>query len=146
MKKALHAYLRAVMRCALFGLVVWSLFGALMYWPVNIILMTAFGFVISAALVFSPYLLFPAAGYRVRRLLYFAPVLIFWSLRAYNFYMLYTGRYVEMAFSAHSTIFRAWHTKVAECFIVLGVCISIYRSYKTFYDSDPVEELLKGQP
>lgn len=143
MKNALFVYLLAVTRTALYGLATWSLPGALTGWPASVILAMAQAFTITASLAFSPYLLFPVAGYRVRQFLYFAPVLVIWSLRGYDFYMLYTGQFVETVFSPDGSIFRAWHARVVECLIVPGVCYSIYRRYKTFYDSDPVEELLQ---
>lgn len=143
MKNALFVYLLAVIRTALFGLATWSLLGALKGWPVSTILAMAQAFAITASLAFSPYLLFPVAGYRVRQFLYFAPVLVIWILRGYDFYKLYSGQFVELSIALDGSIFKVWHARVVECLIVPGVCLSIYRRYKTFYDSDPVEELLQ---
>lgn len=145
MKNALYVYLLGVTRTALFGLVTWGLLGALKGWPLNAILAMAFGFVISAALVFSPYLLFSSVSYRLRQLLYFVPAVLLCGLKGYSLYQLATGQIAELSLSASSSPLRTWHGWIAECVIVLGVCISLYRSHKTFYDSDPVEELLKDQ-
>ena len=144
MKNALYVYLLGVTRTALLGLATWSLIGGLQGWPLSAILAMAFGLVTSAAVVFAPYLLFSTVSYRLRQFLYFAPAVLLCGLKGYSLYQLASGQIAELSLSASSLPLRTWHGWIAECVIVLGVCISIYRRRQTFYDNDPVEELLKG--
>lgn len=143
MKKALYVYLVAVSCCAVAGLAVWCLFGVLKQWPVDTIKLVALGGVTTMAVVFAPYLLFGVAGYRVRQFLYFLPALLLVGLRSYNLYLLSTGQAAEMLMAASRVPVQWWHAYVAECLVATGVCISIYRRHKTFYDTDPVEDLLR---
>lgn len=143
LKKALFAYLLAVTRSALPGLAIWCLFGVLRQWPVDTIRLVAMGGVVTVAIVFSPYLLFGVAGYRLRQVLYFVPILLLCGLRGYNLYLLSTGQQAEMLFAASRIPVQLWHAYAAECLVAAGVCFSIYRRHKTFYDTDPVEDLLR---
>jgi hypothetical protein len=110
-------------------------------WPPRIIISYTFLFAGLALISFACYLLLPwvrTTG-KMPVLVLYLPFIIAVASRGYYIYNISSGKLVEMnfSFSIRSSQYPAWYGKIAECVIVLAVCIIAHWKYQKMKVTDP---------
>ncbi|MDP4263574.1 MAG: hypothetical protein Q8941_13690 [Bacteroidota bacterium] len=128
----LRLYLSSVLLSIVLSVPLWITIALIKGWPVRMTLPFLLLFAVLSLLCFCCYLLIPMAKIpeRKKMLFFYLPFIVAIIARGYYVSNVLSGRIAEFNFSWKNSLVKPWHGKIAECLIILIVCLIMQRKYR----------------